>query len=87
MIGMPVAKSTRSRWSFRKLIAETKKLIRSDFGGKKDSSAVLIKKAQKAGFNWSDEEADFVKKLIVDQIAGCRKRMSHNIKEMERRIG
>jgi hypothetical protein len=83
--GKPVPRQERAKWPMSKLVKETKKLIRSDFGGK-NAIDVILNKAKARGLNFSTEEAEFVKNLIVEQVAGSRKRVEHNLSMLEERI-
>ena len=75
--GRPVPKEERSTWSLSKLVIETKKLIRTDPGGK-DAIAVILKKARAVGLNWNEEDAQFAVGLVFKSVEGCRKRVKHN---------
>jgi hypothetical protein len=85
LVGKPVSKAVRATWSLAKLILETRKLIRTDYGGK-PPLAVILKKAQAKGLNWGLEDVEFAHELSVDQVAGCRKRVKHNFDELLRRF-
>jgi hypothetical protein len=77
----------RAQWSEDKLIKETKKLIRMDWGGQKPAEGA-VKKLVELGVpeGLAREVAPAAAKLCQRQIRGCRDRCSHNFAEMQRRL-
>ena len=77
----------RAKWSMSRLVSETKKLIRTDWGGQRPGEAT-IKKLVDLGVpeELAREVGPATAKLCQEQVLGCRKRCSHNFGELSRRI-
>jgi len=85
--GQPTSQEERAQWSFDKLISESKKLIRVDWGGQ-DPEDVVVDKLVTMGVdtNVAKQVSRHVAAICQRQVKGCRDRCSHNFDEMARRI-
>ena len=82
-VGKATTKRDRAQWSMERVVKETKKLIRTDWGGKNAKIKIMNRLR---GAKTSDELATRVRELCEEQVEGCRKRCSYNFDEMLRRI-
>jgi len=85
--GEPTTPEERSAWPMDRLVKETKKLIRTDWGGLKASEGAT-KNLIELGVpeDIATAVGRHVAILCRKQVRGCRARCAHNFDEMARRI-
>lgn len=82
--GRPIPMDQRITWPLQKTIVEIKKLIRTDYGGR-DPIKTIIKDAHRNGLTISTDLAKFIHEREKKQVAGCQKRISHNLTALKLR--
>ena len=80
--GKATTKADRAKWPMDKVVKETKKLIRTDWGGKNPKATIM----KKLSGTKPEHLATKIVEICEEQVEGCRKRCSHNFDELQRRI-